>query len=111
MEQPDPVVDARPMLRGEGGRFLPGTRGGPGNLMAKRTHELRTALYSAVTEADIAAAVRKLIELARGGDVVAIRELLDRTIGKPHEADLVDRLAVAEQLLKEALEHTRGARK
>jgi hypothetical protein len=38
---------------------------------------------AAVTPEDVEEITRKLVESAKQGDVVAIRELLDRTIGKP----------------------------
>ena len=34
-------------------------------------------------EDDLRQVVTKLVELAKGGDLAAIRELLDRTMGKP----------------------------
>jgi hypothetical protein len=43
-------------------------------------------LLRTVTAEDIEAVVRTLIEKAKKGDVVAARELLDRTIGKPASA-------------------------
>jgi hypothetical protein len=69
--------------RGSNGRFLPGHCGGPGNPHAQKVHRLRSALLNTVTSTDIEEIVRKLISLAKGGDVAAIKELLDRTIGKP----------------------------
>ena len=64
------------------GRFLPGNPGGSGNPLAKRVAELRIALLDAVTPDDLRAAVGALIDKAKSGDVAAIRELLDRCIGK-----------------------------
>lgn len=69
-------------IRDREGRFLPGTKGGPGNPYAKRIKELRQTLYGTITDQDIREVVLKLIELAKGGDTVAIRELLDRAVGK-----------------------------
>lgn len=68
--------------RGPGGRFAPGNPGGPGNPHAKRTAELRAAALAAVSDDDLRAVVAKLLELAKGGDLAAIRELLDRLLGK-----------------------------
>ncbi len=65
------------------GRFTSGHRApGPGNPFAKRVAELRKALLDAVTPEDIDAIARKLVEKAKAGDVVAVKELLDRCIGK-----------------------------
>ena len=69
--------------RGTNGRFLPGHGGGPGNPHVRRVHLLRSALLHAVTPADISEIVRKLIEMAKEGDLAATKELLDRTIGRP----------------------------
>lgn len=81
------------------GRFLPGNRIGQGNPHAKKAHALRNALFSAVTEEDIDAVIRALIDEAKGGDVPAARELLDRCLGKPVELDLMERLRTLEELL------------
>lgn len=84
------------------GRFAAGNPGGPGNPYAKRVGELRAALVEAVSAEDMRAIVGKLVEEAKAGDVRAIRELLDRTLGRPVEADLIERIealeAVAAQL-------------
>jgi len=69
--------------RGRNGRFLPGHAGGPGNPFAQRVHQLRSALLNTVTPSDIEEVVRKLLFMAKEGDVTAIKELLDRTLGKP----------------------------
>jgi len=65
------------------GRFLPGYQSGPGNPHARQVARLRSELLRAVTAEDLHAIVRALIKRARGGDVAAARELLDRTLGKP----------------------------
>jgi hypothetical protein len=82
------------------GRFQPGNPGGRGNPFAKRVAALRSALLDAVTPEDIAAAVRALIDRAKAGDVAAIRELLDRCIGKPQETDLFERIEALEASLQ-----------
>jgi hypothetical protein len=70
--------------RDAGGRFRPGNPGGPGNPFARRTARLRTALLKALTPDDVAA-VKKLVQRARAGELSAIRELLDRCCGRPKE--------------------------
>lgn len=69
--------------RGSGGRFAAGNAGGPGNPHAKRVAELRAVLLAAVTDRDLRAIVAKLVERAKAGELPAIRELLDRLLGKP----------------------------
>jgi hypothetical protein len=44
--------------------------------------DLRAALLESVTEADIRAVARALVKRAKAGEVAAIRELLDRLVGK-----------------------------
>jgi hypothetical protein len=43
---------------------------------------LRSALLDAVTEDDLRAIARTLVKRAKEGDLAAIRELLNRVIGK-----------------------------
>ena len=85
------------------GRFVDGNPGGPGNPHAKQTAEMRSRIREAVTPDDLAAVVRVLIDKAKGGELGAIRELFDRTVGKPTDTAMAERLdeleAKAEQLL------------
>ena len=82
-----------------GGRFKPGNKGGPGNPHAKRVARLRSALLKAVSPADMQAIVAKLVTDAKAGSVPAAKEVLERTLGKPFEADLLERLEHLEALL------------
>ena len=70
------------------GRFGIGNGGGPGNPFASQVGKLRSVLLETVTPDDMKAVVVKLIELAKGGDLPAMKLLLDRTCGK----SFVDRL-------------------
>jgi hypothetical protein len=63
---------------------------------------LRSAMLDAVTPDDMDAVLRKLVELAKAGNVPAMRELLDRTLGKPLEADLLERIEAVERALAES---------
>jgi hypothetical protein len=83
------------------GRFLPGNAGGPGNPYAKRIAALREALLAEVTPEDLRAIVRALVDQAKTGDVTAAREILLRTLGKPLEADLLERIEALEARLEE----------
>jgi hypothetical protein len=85
--------------RTSGGRFAPGNRGGPGNPHAKRVARLRSALFKAVTPADLRDVVAALLGAAKGGDVAAARELFQRCLGPPTELDLIERLDVLEKQL------------
>ena len=64
------------------GRFAKGNPGGPGNPHSRRVAALREALLESVTEADIRAVAKALVSKAKGGDIPAVRELLDRLLGK-----------------------------
>lgn len=77
--------------RAPDGRFLPGNSAGRGNPLNKRVQMLRNALLAAVTEEDVAEVVQVLLGKAKAGKVPAIRELLDRLLGKaPQSVALTD---------------------
>ena len=86
--------------RDRNGRFTPGNKAGRGNPMASRVAKLRCAMLEAVTPEDMSAIIRKLVELARDGDVQAAKEVLSRTLGKPQEIDLVERLEALEGVIE-----------
>ena len=70
--------------RNSRGQFLLGNNAalGRGNPHADRVNAWRTALAETVTEADLQAVIGKLVEKARAGERWAVRELLDRCLGK-----------------------------
>jgi hypothetical protein len=86
--------------RDQHGRFTKGNPGGPGNPLAAKVSRLRSALIEAVTEDDIRQIAEMLVGLARGGDMAATKELLLRTLGRPVEPDLIERLERVEELLQ-----------
>ena len=92
--------------RDGGGRFAPGNKGGPGNPHAKKVGRLRAALLETVTEEDMKAVAAQLVAMARGGNLPAIKELIERTLGRPVEADLLERLEQLEQHLARTPEGT-----
>lgn len=71
-----------PNGRNAAGRFTAGNAGGPGNPYTRRAAEFRAAFLDAVTGDDLRAIVQSIVEAAKAGDVVAAREVLNRTIGK-----------------------------
>lgn len=95
--------------RTAGGRFAPGNAGGPGNPYARAIGQLRSALLAAVTPDDIQAIIAGLVEEARAGNVAAAREVLDRCLGRPVEADLLIRLEALEEAAARSVEHSRGS--
>ena len=68
--------------RGAGGRFTKGNSGGPGAPHAGAVGRLRAVMIAAVSDADMAAIVRVLVKEAMTGNIAAIKEVLDRTVGK-----------------------------
>ncbi|MEX2169508.1 MAG: hypothetical protein WD851_09355 [Pirellulales bacterium] len=87
--------------RDTSGRFAPGNKAGRGNPLARKVQQLRAALVQAVTEADVKNIIAALVKAAKAGDVVAAREILDRTIGKPAQTHLLQRVEDLETLLME----------
>jgi hypothetical protein len=75
------------------GRFGKGNAGGPGNPYNRRVAELRRALLTVVSDEDICAIGRVLLEKAKSGDLAAIKLLFTYLLGKPAPApdpDAVD---------------------
>jgi len=81
-----PNVPARATHQSNG-KFAKGNRLGHGNPRARHVAMLRNTLLGSVTPEDIQAVVMVLLEKAKGGDMAAVRELLDRTVGKPGTMD------------------------
>jgi len=97
MNEPSPSGNNGRNARGQ---FTTGNHAAQGNPLARRIGQLRSALVGAVTVEDMVAIARKLVEQARGGDVLAMRLLLERTIGKPVELDVIERLEQLESALE-----------
>lgn len=83
-----------PNGRDRRGRFTKGNGGGPGQRVAK----LREALLRAVTPVDMAAMVKKLITMAKGGDVPAAKLVIERVLGPAMPADILERIEALENL-------------
>ena len=64
------------------GRFAKGNHAAIGNPHAQRVAQLRSLLFSAVSDEDLKAIVAKVVEQAKAGDMAAAREVLDRCLGK-----------------------------
>jgi len=78
--------------RDAAGRFTAGNRGGPGNPFARHAAAMRQAVCRAVSEEDLQAITRALVEKAKDGDVAAAKLVLGYTAGKPAGAVDPDRL-------------------
>ncbi|MCG3136734.1 MAG: hypothetical protein HJJLKODD_00570 [Phycisphaerae bacterium] len=68
--------------RDSSGRFMPGNPGGPGNPYAQQVAAWRGVLVNTVKASDIKMVVQRLVKAAKNGESWAVRELLDRTLGK-----------------------------
>ena len=71
-----------PAVRGADGRFVKGHPGGPGNPFNKATRLWTDTFAKCVTADDIREVAAKLVAEAKGGNMVAIKYLLDRCLGK-----------------------------
>jgi hypothetical protein len=89
--------------RASGGRFGPGNRFARGNPHARRVAALRAALLRAVKPADLAEVAAALLASAKGGDVAATRELMQRVLGPAESIDLIDRIESLERLIAHPL--------
>jgi len=96
-KRPSPTADNG---RGPGGRFAKGNKSGAGNPLHVHVQLLRAALLRSVTGKELEAVGRKLLMMALQGDVAAIRELLNRLLGPPVEADLLGRIETLEAVVR-----------
>ena len=100
------MIDKPPSTLGSNGqdgrgRFARGNKLGKGNPLAGRAAKIRAVLLEALKPEDARAIAERLIVNAKAGDLASIREILDRTIGKPATADLLERIEALENLADE----------
>jgi hypothetical protein len=95
----EPRVD-----RVAGGKFAKGNRLGQGNPLAGRAAKIRAVLLKKFTPSQAGEICDVLITMAKGGDIAAIRELFDRTAGKPSQSELLERIEKLERRAAEAAE-------
>jgi len=94
---PKPTVKGATKRDPNTGRWLPGTRGGPGNPFAARTAALRSSLLEAITPDAMRRITLRMIEMATEGDVAAAKVIMERAVGKPIEPDLIERIERLEE--------------
>lgn len=99
--QPESAEDQIPETttaedRDSRGRFAKGNSGGPGNPFGRQVATLRKVLLSCVSEEDMAAIGNKLVEMAKNGNIQAIKLLFSYTLGKPTEGVQPDRVDMEE---------------
>jgi hypothetical protein len=68
------------------GKFAKGNRGGPGNPFTRRVAQLRCLLMAKMTDEALSDIADKLLELARKGDLAAIKLALQYAVGLPQRA-------------------------
>ena len=78
---------------------MPGCKPGPGNPRAQQTARIREAIFGAMTDEKTRAIAERLVDMAVGGDLAAVREVLNRTVGVPVASDVLQRLERLESLL------------
>lgn len=72
------------------GHFLKGNKGGPGYPGAARVFEFRKAIQDAVEPEVAAGIIRKAAAMALGGNIEAMRLVLERLVGRPTEHVIVE---------------------
>ena len=86
--------------RNSKGQFAKGNKAARGNPYAKKSADMRKAMYSAITPNDIRQIVNNLKAQALAGDLRAIGLLFDRIFGTPQVGlDLLERLEHLENLI------------
>jgi hypothetical protein len=88
-----------PNGRDASGRFTLGNREGKGNPLAGRAAKIRAVLLRKLTPKRAATIADKLIAMAEAGDLAAMKELWDRTIGRASPLELLERVEALEQAM------------
>lgn len=89
-----------PATRGPGGRFLPGhSAPGPGNPQLRNVSRFRAIIMEATSDEDVEEIWKGLKEEARKKKPWAIREFLDRIIGKDFRVEVEANTGLRDQLL------------
>lgn len=70
------------------GRFTANNKLAKGNPHARRVAKLRSALLRAVTPDDMRAVVKRLLTMAKAGDVPAAKLLIERCLGRVESLDV-----------------------
>ena len=114
--------NGKPTPKGENGRdpvtgkFLPGCKGGPGNPLNARIHELKKAIIEAVTPEDISRGILSVIAIAddpkeSGAIRIKAWELVfNRVIGKADQSIELQGGIDAAEVRTAIIAHLRGAR-
>lgn len=87
--------------RGKGGRFKAGNNFGKGNPLAGQAAKIRAVLLEKFSPEQAAKVADSLIDKATKGNLAAMRELFDRTVGKPASSEVIERIDRLEQMLED----------
>jgi len=71
--------------RGPDGKFIPGSKGGPGRKKLEVSESVTALIDSVVSVDDWGKIIVKLRDLAMRGNLAAINALMDRRWGKPQQ--------------------------
>ena len=71
--------------RNDRGRFLPGNPGGPGNPHAAAVGAWRAVMVNTIAADDVRQVIGVLIDKAKAGEPWAVKELLDRCLGRAQQ--------------------------
>jgi hypothetical protein len=71
--------------RDTSGKFAKGNSGGPGNPYARRVAQMRSIIAQEFTDEDLHQVARKLVDMAKNGDLAAAKLLLSYSVGRPVE--------------------------
>jgi len=83
------------------GKFTAGNKCGRGDPLAGRAAKIRAVLLQTLTPAAAKRIAIALLAKAEAGELPYIRELLDRTIGKSVESEVLARIERLETLVRE----------
>src|SRR5437764_10479304 len=81
-----------PTDRTPDGRFAKDNPGGPGNPHARHCARMLALLRASISDEEMVAIIRALVEKARAGDVSAAKLIMSYKIGKPLPAPDPDQL-------------------
>jgi hypothetical protein len=95
----------KPLSNGADGRFLAGNQlaKGRSNPYAAEVQKRRAALLAAISVQEFQAIIAKLVELALGGNIEAIKEVMLRVLGRPTESDLIEKMDAIEALIEQVV--------
>lgn len=88
--------------RDRSGRFTKGNHQNAGGHRASHVAKLRAELEKAVSYDDIRQIAMRLVSEAKNGNIRAIDLLLNRLLGSPVQADLIERLDELEKQMEDS---------